>query len=112
MCCDETIVRHRRHPGIGDRHARGPDPRRLAKRTTLLTRRTSLITDPPDGRLPLLTPEAQKRQAERVALERRRGPFDSWDDRPLQERCLMSQMAGPPMLPTIGKDATLGQTYH
>src|SRR5438309_5819674 len=31
------------------------------------TRRTSLIVDPPDGKIPPLTPEGQKRQTERVA---------------------------------------------
>ena len=33
----------------------------FAKRTTILTKRTSLITDPPDGKLPPLTPEAAER---------------------------------------------------
>lgn len=48
--------------------------------------RTSLITDPPDGRLPALTPEAQKRQAEVAAIRRRlpEGP----EDRSLSERCI------------------------
>ncbi len=48
------------------------------------TGRTSLIVDPPDGRLPPLTPEAERRQAELQAY-RRAHPFDSWEDRPLQE---------------------------
>ena len=39
--------------------------------TVVGTRRTSLIVDPPDGRLPALTPEAQQRQAARAALGRR-----------------------------------------
>ena len=60
------------------------------------TRRTSLVIDPPDGRIPALTPEARKRAAARAAREAR---FDSWEDRPLQERCLFWSTAGPPMLP-------------
>src|SRR6266850_1787368 len=36
--------------------------------------RTSLIVDPPDGRVPPLTPEAQKRRADRVAAARLRAP--------------------------------------
>ena len=48
--------------------------------------RTSLITDPPDGRLPALTPEAQKRR-EATAAARRRPPAGP-QDRGLQERCI------------------------
>ena len=48
--------------------------------------RTSLITDPPDGRIPALTPEGQKRlDANTAALKRvPEGP----QDRALQERCI------------------------
>jgi hypothetical protein len=48
--------------------------------------RTSLITDPPDGRLPALTAEAQKRQAAASAARNRlpAGP----EDRSLSERCI------------------------
>ena len=48
--------------------------------------RTSLITDPADGRMPALTPEAQKRRAAAAAARDRQpeGP----EDRALQERCV------------------------
>jgi hypothetical protein len=48
--------------------------------------RTSLVTDPPDGRIPAMTPEGQKRSAENAAGMRRIavGP----EDRLLQERCI------------------------
>jgi len=59
--------------------------------------RTSLIVDPPDGRVPALTPQAQERAAARAA-ERRAHPADGPEDRSLGERCLMFN-AGPPMLP-------------
>jgi hypothetical protein len=59
--------------------------------------RTSLITDPPDGRIPALTPAAQQRAAARAA-ERRQHPADGPEDRSLGEQCLMFN-AGPPMLP-------------
>ena len=59
--------------------------------------RTSLIVDPPDGRLPPLTPEAEKRRAARAAYLRAH-PADSWEDRPLQERCITYH--GVPPLPT------------
>ena len=58
------------------------------------TGRTSLIVDPPEGRLPPLTPAAERRLA--AARERRAaGPFDSWADRPLQERCMTYQRVPP-----------------
>lgn len=62
------------------------------------TRRTSLIVDPPDGRVPALTREAQKRMADTRAASRLH-PADGPADRSLQERCLLSPTAGPPMLP-------------
>ena len=49
--------------------------------------RTSLIVDPPDGRRPPFTPQAQSRRAV-LAEERRRHPADSWLDRTLVERCI------------------------
>lgn len=58
------------------------------------TGRTSLIVDPADGRLPPLTAEAQRRAAERQEY-RRAHQYDSWEDRPLQERCMTYQRAPP-----------------
>jgi len=82
------------------------------RETIILTRQTSLVTDPPDGRLPPLTQEAQKREAARAEARRGRGPFDSWEDRPLQERCLVNQTAGPPILPVPGKESLLGHVFN
>lgn len=62
------------------------------------TLRTSLIVDPPDGRIPALTPEAQRRAAVR-AEARRLHPADGPEDRSLQERCILWPAAGPPMMP-------------
>jgi len=78
------------------------------------TRRTSLVVDPPDGRIPALTPERQKQlQARAEAIKKRceqpgalcqmenggaPGPADGPEDRPLMERCL-NFAAGPPILP-------------
>jgi hypothetical protein len=58
--------------------------------------RTSLITDPPDGRQPALTPEGQSRRDANAAAKMRvpAGP----EDRPLQERCITY---GSPQL-TVG----------
>jgi hypothetical protein len=61
--------------------------------SVIASRRTSLVVDPPDGRIPL-TAEGRQRRAEMVAAEAlRRGP----EDLPLRLRCITR---GLPMLPT------------
>jgi hypothetical protein len=50
--------------------------------------RTSLVTDPPDGRVPPLTPEAQKRLAAERAERSTRGPADSYTDLSTWTRCI------------------------
>ncbi len=50
--------------------------------------RTSLIVDPPDGRIPPLTPEARQRLEQREAARSHRGEGDSWEDRNSWERCI------------------------
>ena len=49
--------------------------------------RTALITDPPDGRIPELTPQAKQRQAA-DAEYRRLHPADGPEDLPLSHRCV------------------------
>ena len=61
-------------------------------------RRTSLIIDPPDGRVPALTPAAQKRAAD-LAAQSRGHEFDGPENRSLAERCIAVSNAGPPMMP-------------
>ena len=63
--------------------------------------RSSLIVDPPDGKIPPITADARQRNAARLAAMRGRGQYDHPELRPLGERCLMSfgSNAGPPMLP-------------
>jgi hypothetical protein len=59
--------------------------------------RTSIITGP-EGRVPPMTPEAQKRQADLRAYN----AVHQWDgpeSRPLGERCIMWPAEGPPMMP-------------
>ena len=63
------------------------------------TRRTSLIIDPRDGKVPPLTPAARERQAERSAANRGH-EFDGPENRPLAERCIIWPSTGPPMIPT------------
>jgi len=61
--------------------------------------RTSIVFDPPSGRLPALTAEAQRRDTSRVAMARVPGPADSAQVRSLAERCISWGNVGPPMLP-------------
>ena len=67
----------------------------------LTGRRTSLIVDPPGGRLPPLTPAAQARAAERAQARRLRLLPEGPEDLALNERCLQWAVAGPPMLPGV-----------
>ena len=57
-----------------------------------LNSQASLIVDPENGRLPPMTPEAQKAQAATAAVARAhiltRGGTDTWEDRSLTERCI------------------------
>ena len=59
--------------------------------------RTSLIVDPPDGRLPPLTEQGRARQAA-IAARQAGHEYDSWENRPLTERCITYH--GVPPLPT------------
>lgn len=64
----------------------------------LSTLRTSLIVDPPDGRIPPLTPEARARIAALGAAAKEKA-FDGPESRPLTERCIIWPHEGPPLLP-------------
>ena len=61
-------------------------------------RRSSLIVDPPDGRIPALTPAARER-ADAVATIRRRPPRGP-EDRRVGARCIVGFNSGPPMSPS------------
>ena len=80
--------------------------------------RTSIITDPPNGRRPALTAEAQAARAALAGFLRPNtgtawwllengldapGPYDDPEIRPLAERCLLGfgSTSGPPMLPVL-----------
>ena len=62
--------------------------------TVVPTRRTSLIVDPPNGRIPPLTLDGQQRADARA--EARDRPAASWEDRSAFERCVTR---GLPRLP-------------
>jgi hypothetical protein len=69
--------------------------------------RTSLIVDPPDGKIPALTAEGQRRAAERAAARQGRGQYDAVENMPLGSRCIIMAGAGPPML-----NAGYNSNYH
>jgi hypothetical protein len=60
------------------------------------TRRTSIITEPADGRIPALTPQAAEVKRQKLDALRR---FENSEDLGLQDQCLAFLTAGPPMLP-------------
>ena len=71
------------------------------------TNRTSLVTDPPDGRIPPLTEAAQARRDALAEARRNTGPHQptpgGWVEdlgaNGLQVRCIVGFNAGPPMTP-------------
>ena len=63
---------------------------------TVKTLRTSIVTDPPDGRIPALTPAAADVKRRRIEAQKHPGGAE---DTGLQDQCLAFATAGPPMLP-------------
>ena len=75
-------------------------------------KRSSIVVDPPDGRVPRMKPEAQRRNTEYLrqavspdasegAAAGPRSAYDNPESRPLAERCLLGfgSTSGPPTLP-------------
>lgn len=61
--------------------------------------RTSLIFDPPDGKIPPLTAEGKRRTAERDdANKRLGGRWDSAESNQLDDRCMIMRGSGPPLM--------------
>jgi hypothetical protein len=63
-------------------------------------KRSSIIIDPPNGRIPPLTAQRRQQLAE---LRRNRGRYDGPETLTLGERCLLAfgSSSGPPMLPVL-----------
>ena len=70
--------------------------------------RTSLIVDPPDGRIPPVNAQGERRAAERRAERAARGgQYDRAENLPLGARCIVMRGAGPPMM-----NAGYNANYH
>ncbi len=75
--------------------------------SVIASRRTSLVIDPPDGRIPPLTPEAERRRAAVAEARKDTGSHEptpgGWVDdlgpNGLQARCITGFNSGPPMTP-------------
>ena len=80
------------------------------QRKTFSSRRTSLIVDPPNGRIPPRVPEAVAREAARREDSRflvyniDEPSYEGYHTRTLQERCLVWRHEGPPMVPPSYND--------
>ena len=72
------------------------------------------VIDPPDGRIPRMTPEGQKAAAERAAARaaarRGRGPSDSYTDRSLYDRCITRGLPGSMMPANYGNSYRIVQS--
>jgi hypothetical protein len=64
------------------------------------TLRTSIIVDPPNGRMPPMNAEGRTRAEQRAEARKQMGQFDSAQSRGLSERCIYWALEGPPLLPT------------
>jgi hypothetical protein len=90
--------------GIGGRDT-GAGPVHWYEHYNAKNSRAWLVTDPPDGKIPPLTPAAQKAAAARTAATAARrasghGDADSWEDRSLYDRCITRGIPGS-MMPAI-----------
>jgi hypothetical protein len=77
----------------------------LTKARFASTKRTSLIVGP-EGVVPPMLPEAIKRNAERAAKNKGH-EFDSHENRPLQERCILMGQERLPMIPGVNDNNLL-----
>ena len=81
-----------------------------SQHTIVQNLRTSQIIDPPDGKVPPITAEAQQRAQARAAEQKGRGQtwqYERVQNMPTGSRCIMMGGAGPPL-----RDAGYNSTYH
>ena len=84
----ELAKRARLIAAVADGGAVGAGPSHWYENLTARSRRSSLIVDPRNGRLPALTAAARARASAEQAARAGRGAADSWEDRSLWDRCI------------------------
>jgi hypothetical protein len=67
------------------------------------------VSDPPDGKIPPLSPQGKDRAATRAALRKGRGPADSWEDFSLGNRCISRGLPGSMMPGNYGNSYQIVQ---
>jgi hypothetical protein len=92
--------------GLPGGRVRGPDAWWVQNLNVANSGQAWLIVDPPDGRIPALTPEGQRRAARRVRSSFIGGPFDGPEDFSLLDRCISRSVPGS-MIPVM-----YGNTYQ
>lgn len=86
---EEALARRSRTiAAVADGGVVGARPSHWYENLSAKSRRSSLLIDPTNGRLPSLTADARARAAAEVAARKGRGPSDSWTDRSLWDRCI------------------------
>lgn len=94
-----------------DPSVQSPDWLDYGKRV-VRTRRSSLVVDPPDGRIPPLTAEAQARAAARRDARRNVGPADDPEVRSTWERCITRGLPEGVLPAGYNNNIQIMQTSH
>ena len=66
---------------------------------------SSLVVDPPNGRIPALTEQARQKAAQAKQAKDGHGPNESWEDQSLYDRCISRGVMGS-ILPVIYNNGT------
>ena len=86
---DAALARRARTiAAVADGGVVGAGPAHWYENLAARSRRSSLVIDPKNGRLPALTADARARAAADTKARAGRGPSDSWVDRSLWDRCI------------------------
>jgi hypothetical protein len=91
---DEEFAARRKQVELGIRRGENAVGSFRNDYATRAFRQTSLIVDPPDGRMPMTTPEAEKRRASRDRGTFGDGPFNTFEDFTLYDRCITRGIVG------------------
>jgi len=99
LIADRAKAAVERAPGIGGAET-GAGPTHWYENYNARNSRAWLVSDPPDGKVPPVTAEAQQRDAARARERAGRGPADAPEDRSLYDRCITRGIPGS-MMPAI-----------